>query len=384
VNLKAKQGRNQKGLCFVSSEDSDFEKGVYEIIFNGKSALVDIRKSAQIPMGIIILDNRIFFFLDCEENADVTLAKNSSDISQCSELDLFVASLKKIDSKSIAEAISKRISDLQDDFEGLILQKNQRIVVERLGIQFTVNSIGSINDSCGPCRVIWNNLEKIHLTPVTGVPAYNIICVIELGAAAHIEDVIQNSTSGDTTSISRYQATLAVLDQIISDYPGYGTNSYFSGFVYSDEVVAFSVFDSQTGTPVEISSLYSKSLLESFSQWVRKDISIHKNKPSNPGVALSEALIRGFDFSQLHEQPTVILFCSSGVHSHGPNPVKIVKKSQESHKIPIICVCIGAGSNKAVLEEIASITEGMVVEINSMSDVSKINDIIKQYFENRG
>jgi len=383
VNLKAKQGRNQKGLCFVSGEDSDFERGVYEISFSGKSILVDIRKSPKIPSGTIVLDNRIFSYLACEDGVDVTLTKNSSDISQCKELELSVVSLRNIESKSIGEAISKRIGDLQDDFEGLILQENQRIVVDRLGIQFTVHSIEPLNKKRGPCRVIWNDLEKIHLTPVAGIPAYNLVCVIELGAAAHIEDVKQDSTPGVTTTISRYQATLGVLDQIMSNYPEYGTNSYFSGFVYSDEVVPFSLFDSQTGSPVEISLLYSKSLLESFSEWVHEEVSNHKSKPSNPGEALSTALLRGSDFSQMHEHPTLILFCSSGVHSHGPNPVKIVKKSHEDHKTPILCVSVGTGSNKDVLAEIAAITKGLVVDIDSMSDVSRINDMIAQYFENR-
>lgn len=383
MNLKAKQGRNQKGLCFVSTEDTALERGVYEVDFNGKSTLADIRKSPKIPKGMIFLDDRIFSYLACEDSVDVTLTENSSDIPQCMKLELFVASLKKIDSKSIAEAISKRIGDLQADFEGLILQKNQRIVVERLGIRFTVHSIESVNHTSEPCRVIWNSLEKIHLTPVAGVPAYNLICVIELGAAAQIEDVIQTSASGNTISIPRYQAALAVLDQIILDYPGYGTNSYFSGFVYSDEVIPFSLFDSETGTPIEISSIYSKSLLVSFSKWVQEDLVNHKSKPSNPGDALSSALLRGLDFPEHAEHPTLILFCSSGVHSHGPNPVKIVKKSHENHKIPIICVSIGAGSNKDVLAEIATITAGLVVPINSMSDISEINNSIVQHFEKR-
>ena len=383
MNLKAKQGRNQKGLCFVSGEVCDLERGVFELSFNGKSTLVDIRNSPKIPKGTIILDRRIFSYLTCVDGADVTLALNSSDIPQCKELELFVVSLTNVESKSIAEAISKRVNDLQDDFEGLILQENQRIIVERLGIQFTVHSVRSLDNGCGPCRVIWNNLEKIHLTPVARVPPYNLICVMELGAAALIEDVSGISTLGDTTSISRYQAALGVLDQVRSNYPEYGASSYFSGFVYSDEVVPFSLFDSQTGSPVETSLLYSESLLESFSEWIREEISDHKTKPSNPGEALSTALLRGSDLNQLHEHPTLILFISSGVHSHGPNPVKIVKKSHEDHKTPIICVAIGAGSNRDVLAEIAAITKGLVVSINSMNDVSRINDVIAQYFENR-
>jgi len=383
VNLKAKQGRNQKGFCFVSDEESDVERGVYELGFKGKTVLADIRKSPRIPKGLAILDNRLFSYLGCDDSADVTLARSSFEIPVCKEIELLVLSTKKLDNKSIAEAISKRVSDLQDDFEGLILQKNQRIALEHLGIQLTVRSINPLNDSCQSCRVIWNHLEKMHLVPVVGVPAYNIICVIELGAAAHISDVLQISTAGESMPVPRYQAALEAINQIMLAYSGYGTNSHFSGFIYSNEVVAFSVFDSQRGTPVDISLLYSISLLESFREWVQKEIPLHKNKPSNPGQALSIALNRGSSFPESHEHPTVILLFSSGVHSHGPNPVKVVRKSKTSPEIPIICVALGTGSNQDVLEEIAATTKGVVIKINSIKDVANINDIIAQYFVNR-
>ncbi|MDH4212853.1 MAG: VWA domain-containing protein [Candidatus Thorarchaeota archaeon] len=383
MNLKAKEGKNQKGLCFVSDEESDFERGVYEIQFRGKTILADVRKSPHIPKGITILDSRLFSYLDCDDASELTFIKSSSDIPICKELRLSVSSMRKLDNKSIVVAISKRINDLQDDFEGLILQENQRIIVDRLGIQFTVHSISPINGSCESCRIIWNQLEKVHLAPIVGIPTYNLICVIELAAAAHISDINQSSTNEKSMSVSRYHAALEVLDQIISNYSGYGTDSQFSGFIYSDEVETFSVFNPETGAPVEISSLYSKSLLESFRDWICSRIPAHKNKPSNPGQALSIALNRGNDFSETNEHPTVIFLFSSGVHSHGPNPVKEVKKSLENRAIPVFCVSLGAGSNKDILGEIATITKGALISINSMSDIAKINDIIEQHFENR-
>ena len=362
MNLKVKQGRNQKGLCFVSVEEIDFKIGVYEIKFGEKKILADIRKTPQVPIGLVVLDTRIYSWLGCEDNAEMSFVKSSLDIPLCRDLELSVSSTKNLDNRSVAEAISKRVSDLQDDFDGLILQKNQRFIIERLGIQFTVESLTPINSSHHSCRVGWDDLEKIHLTPVVEVPAYNLICVIELGAAAHIADVLQISTDGTSMSVPRYQVAFEVLDQIMFAYSGYGTGSQFSGFIYSDEVVAYSMFDSQTGAPIQISSLYSKSLLQSFSEWVRREITVHKNKPSNPGQALVRAFASGSSLTESNEHPTVILLCSSGVHSHGPNPVKEVRKSYGSHEIPILCVSTGEGSNKDVLYAIAEITNGMVIE----------------------
>jgi hypothetical protein len=383
MNLKVKQGGNQKGLCFVSDEEINLEIGVYEISFRGKQILVDLRKSHRVPTGQAIIDSRIFSWLGCEDNAEAFFIRNTSNIPLCKELELSVSSTKELDNNAITDAISKRISDLKDDFDGLILQINQKLQLDHLGIQFIVNSLNSIDGSCHSCRVMWNDLEKMHLTPDVKIPAYNLICVIELGAAAHISDVLQNSTDGNQISIPRYEIAFEVLKQIILDYPGYGTGSHFSGFIYSDEVVGYSVFDRQTGTPVQSSVLYSKDLLQSFSDWARKEIMNHKNRPSNPGHALTSALQRGLSFPESSEHPTVILLCSSGVHTHGPDPVKVVKKSLGSRRIPIFCVSTGEGSNKDVLQAIAEITNGKMIEITSLSSVTMINETISQYFHTR-
>jgi hypothetical protein len=380
MNLKAKMGGNQKGLCFVSREETDFEIGVYEISCGQTKILADIRMSPQVPIGLAVLDSRLYSWLGCEDADEITLVKSSLDIPLCKQLELSVSSTKNLDNKLIAEAISKRVNDLQDDFDGLILEKNQRIIIEHLGIQFTIRSHNSINGSCRYCRVAWSALEKILLTPVVETPAYNLIFVIELGAAAHIDDVLQTTTDGSSIFVPRYQVALEILEQIMFAYSGYGTGSQFSGIIYSDDVVPYSVFDSQTGTPVQISKLYSKSLLQSFSEWVSREITVRKNKPSNPGGALASALEIGYSLPESNEHPTLILLCSSGIHSHGPDPVKVVKKAHGSHNIPIICVSTGNGSNKDVLQAIAEITNGMMIEITSIRSVAEINDIIANLF----
>jgi hypothetical protein len=57
-----------------------------------------------------------------------------------------------------------------------------------------------------------------------------------------------------------------------------------------------------------------------------------------------------------------------------------VKKAHGSHNIPIICVSTGNGSNKDVLQAIAEITNGMMIEITSIRSVAEINDIIANLF----
>jgi hypothetical protein len=67
MNLKAKMGGNQKGLCFVSREETDFEIGVYEISCGQTKILADIRMSPQVPIGLAVLDSRLYSWLGCEE-----------------------------------------------------------------------------------------------------------------------------------------------------------------------------------------------------------------------------------------------------------------------------------------------------------------------------
>jgi hypothetical protein len=383
VILKAKQGRNQKGFCFISDGESDFNIGTYEIRYKEKKILADIRKSPQVPTGLVILDDRVYSWLGCEDSTDVGLSDSSFDVPSCRKLELSLSSTRKLDSKTIADAISKRINDLQDDLDGLILQKSHQIIVERLGIQFAVNSLAPIGNTCYACRIVWSDLESIHLIPVVGIPAYNLVCVIEVGAAAQIEDVMQTISDGVSKAVPRYQLSLEALDQIMSAYSGYGSGSQFSGMIYSDEVVPYSMFDPQTGQPIETSQLFSKSLIASFSEWVLSQIPVHRNKPSNPGQALAVALQRGISFEESHEHPTIILFLSSGVHSHGPNPVKIVKNSWDSHEFPVCCISIGASSNADVLEAISTLTNGWTVKIETMNHLAKLNDKLAQCLYNR-
>jgi hypothetical protein len=383
LNLKVKQGGNQKGFCFVSTEVPELENGVCEIGNNSGKILADVRKSTKVTKDTIFLDSRIFSLLTCTEGSDVSVVPLGLDIPTCRTLELTVTSMKGLDNRAISEAISKRINDLIDDFEGFVLQENQRLLVTHLGIQFSVKSLEPMNDRSKSCRIKWDKLERIHLEPVSSMSPYNLICVVEVGAAAHISDVLQNASQSEAKLVSRYATALRVLNHILSRYSGYGTDTKFSGFAYSDEIAAYSVFDPETGTLIEMTSLYSKSVIEAFIEWVDKVVQTHKSRPSNPGLALTATIERASEISEENDFPTIILLCSSGVHSSGPNPVKAVKKGIELVQVPVICISLGSESNVDVLKTIADITNGLIIEISDTDEIVMINDTLAEWFQRR-
>jgi hypothetical protein len=383
LNLIAKQGGNQKGFCFISSELSEFDTGVYELRYESVKMLADIRKSVKVPRNAIFLDSRIFSWLTCKDGSEVSVVPLDSDVPICKKLNLTVSSTKGLDSKAVSEAISKRIGDLANDFDGLILQKNQRLLLAHLGISFSARSIEPKDDSSNSCRINWEKLDKIHLEPVSRVPLFNLVCVVEIGAAAFVTDVHQVSSDRSAVSVSRYTSALRVLNRILSEYPEYGKNTKFSGFAYSDEVVAYSVFDSETGAPTETTSLYSKSVIESYIEWIDDVAQTHKNKPSNPGQALATAIKRATELSRENDIATIIVLCSSGVHSYGPNPLKEVKKGIQDIPVPIVCVSLGRESNVDILRAIADESTGLLIEIHDLEEIEPINDILVEWFHSR-
>jgi len=367
VNLKAKQGRNQKGLCFVSEEESMIPEGVYKITSNGKTLLADIRTSASVPNDMVILDQRIFHWLSCSEGEELTLEEISSEIPSCTEIRLLLSSTRDLDNRTIADAISKRVNDLHDDFDGLILQTGQSFQIDRLGIRFNVKSLNPMDPSNHAGRITWSDLEKIRLDPIESLKPFNIVCIFEIGAAAQISDV---GKAGN--KISRYEAAIESIKQISEIYPDSGTMGQFSGYAYSDEIVPFKMFDPQTGKPIEQSSIHSATLFVRFTEWVESLIPDHKGRPSNPGDALKIGLDRSEEFES-NSLSTVILFLSSGVHTSGPNPVKIVK----SHAGPsILCFVPGVNSNHDVMEAIAETSQGKVIAVTDFEDVGNIIDAL--------
>ena len=365
MNLKAKQGRNQKGLCFISEEESSVGEGVYQITCGGKTIFVDIRTSSSVPTDLIILDQRIFDWLSCGEGEELELEEVQFKIPSCTEIRLLLTSTRDLDNRTIADAISKRVNDLHDDFDGLILQPGQSFQIERLGIQFNVKSLSPMNPDIHAARITWNNLEKIHLDPVESLKPFNIVCVIEIGAAAQISDV-----GKDRDKIPRYKAALEAVRLISEIYPVSKANPQFSGFAYSDEIIPYRMFDSQTGKPMEVSSIHSIALFTAFADWIEALIPNHVGRPSNPGDALKIAIdsCKAFESNSLS---TILLFLSSGVHTSGPNPVKVAKNNTGP---PILCFVPGKNSNQDVMIAIADSSAGIAITVTEFSEIENIID----------
>ena len=372
MNLKATQGRNQRGLCFVSEEDVSFKEGVYQISYHGKTLLADIRTSANVPRNLIILDQRIFSWLSCNNEAEVLLEEVTSIIPTCSEIRLAVSSTRDLDNRTIADAISQRVNDLHDDFDGLILQVSQSFQIDRLGIVFTVNSLDPMDTSCQAARIAWDVLEKIHLDPVESLTAFHIVCIVEVGAAAQIPDVSKETEN----SVPRYEATLEAIRHISEVYSNYGSKAQFRGFAYSDEIIPFMLFDPETGNPTEVSLIHSASLFIAFIEWIESLIPNHKGRASNPGEALRHGIESAEEFLKSNSIPTIILFFSSGVHTSGPNPVKTVKNKISSDGPTILCFTPGLNSNFDVMMAIAENSQGKAISVSNFEEVSNIIDAL--------
>ncbi|TFG33964.1 VWA domain-containing protein [Candidatus Thorarchaeota archaeon] len=376
--LRAKQGRNQRGLCFGSSNESGLESAAFVLSHRGTQLFADVRLSDKVPEGLLVIDDRIFRYLGCSDNSEVRLTLESGEIPYCSELRLAVSSTKNVDNNAIADAISKRVNDLQDDFEGLILQIGQELVIERLGICFQVLSFFPKNEVFSAARIAWNHLEEIHLDPKDKATRFNLCCVVEVGAAAQQAD-IDNGPSSDTSHKQmRYKAAIAAIESLAENYSNYDSSTQFCGFAYSDEAVAYQFYDSQTGESIHSSSLHSPSVLIAFVEWLRSIISSHEDKTSNPGDALRIAIEVASTFQDLNNYPTIILFCSSGVHSAGPNPVKTVKRSIGNSKLMIFSLNLGLDRNLELMEAIAGITNGKAFSVKKMNDVNQVPYLLNE------
>ena len=366
--MKAKQGRNQKGLCFVC-EKSSIEDGVYQLSLNGRVLLSDVRTSNSVPDDLMILDNRIFNWLSCKESDEIGVQQVTTDIPNCTNIRLTLSSTRDLDNRTIADAISKRVNDLNDDFDGLILQIGQTLQIDRLGIRFTVQSLEPIDSENKAARISWSELEKIHLDPAESLKSFNLICIFEVGAAAQISDI---DTEG--TSIPRYKAALDAIHYLAEIYPNSDAKAQFRGFAYSDEIIPFTMFDPQTGRPIEVSSIHSRSIFLKFTTWIESLIPDHKTRPSNPGDALKIGLQSASEIS--NSLPTLILFFSSGVHTSGPNPVKIVKSMDRLS--PILCFVPGKKSNHDLMEAIGELSHGKTVLVTNTSAARNLADIITE------
>lgn len=376
--LKAKKGRNQEGLCFVSSETSEFEPGVYDIHCDTGHHLVEVRLSEHVPANLFVLDERIYNMLGCSDGSKVSLDLVDDAIPICSKLSMSVSSVKELDNKKVANAISKRVNDLRDYFNGLIFQIGQDLLIDRLGLRFKVLSMTPMNTDYLSSRITWNALEEISLEPAISSKIFNMCCIIEIGAASQISDVTDDLDRDSSSYIPRYESALSALKEISESFPYYGSNSQFCGIAYSDEAILYQLHDSQTGKLIDSSSIHSPSLFNSFIEWIKTLVPSNKGKPSNPGEALRIAVETVSAFRVINEYPTILLFCSSGVHTAGPNPVKVVKNLFQDSGLVLLSLSLGKESKLDVMEAIADYANGRVLNVINLNQMERIPSLLNE------
>ncbi len=373
--LRAKQGRNQQGLCFVPSEVFDSIIKVCELQTESKSLLVDIRCSDKVPEGAIILDSRIYQILACDDEEEISVIGKNEEIPTCIELHLGVVSKRSVRNDQLAQAISKRIDDFKDYFEGLIFRQGQRINIDDLGISFELRSLSPISSVSGSARIHWKKLLKIHLDVIES-KASNFYFIVEVAAATQIADVKAFGDDGGSYHITRHQAILESLDSIEKHFDVQSSNAWFSGILFSDEVCPYITYDSQTGEETEITPLYSPSLMKAFRNWLGQSVNEHKNKPSNIGAALRYASDMVQLLNEKNGLPSIIILFSSGIFSTGKNPVKVAQMVLSGLPVKILCISVGEDSTTDIMEAIAKHTDGTMIHLNRTDRTSLIVDTL--------
>ncbi|MHA2352827.1 MAG: vWA domain-containing protein [Candidatus Thorarchaeota archaeon] len=372
MKLRAKRGRNQQGFCFVAADALDSSTSAYELRCDSNSIYSDIRGSAKVPEGVIIIDARVYDMLFCNDEDEINLDALPDEIPTCTEIHLDIVSKRNLQNHTVAHAISERIDDFQEHFEGLILQVNQEFVISDLGVSFVVRSLSPTDRSTNAARISWKNLLKIHLGALEAQPN-NLCLIVEVAAATQIADV---RIGADV--MTRHQAILHTLNVLKEKFRGYGSDIHFSGMVYSDEVLPFITFNPQTGEETEITLLHSSSLIEAFRKWLDSALDEFTIRPSNPGEALKHGLEKAQSLSESNGLPTTIVFFSSGVHSAGQNPVKITRMNMGEKALKILSISVGEDSAKDIMEAIAEEGKGIAYHLDTDNMMNQIVDAINR------
>jgi hypothetical protein len=349
----------------------------YELSCNSNLIFSDIRESDKVPNGIIILDARVYDMLHCTDQDEVKLTTLPGDVPICTEIHLDIISKRDLQNHTVAQAISERIDDFQEHFEGLILQTGQEFELSDLGISFVVRSLSPTDPATHAARISWKKLLKIHLGALESKPS-NLCIIVEVAAATQIADVRIRSDV-----MTRHQAILYTLDAFEQKTKRFGNDARFAGLVFSNEVLPFITFNTQTGNEEESTSIDSPSLIGAFRKWVDTALDEFVERPSNPGAALKRGLEIAQSLSENNGLMTTIVFFSSGVYSAGQNPVKVTRKNVGDQSVRVITISVGDDSAVDIMDAIAKEGNGTSFHMDSEERVRMIVDSINDMMVNR-
>lgn len=379
--LLARQGRNQQGICFVSSDILGQSIEASKLASTSSSLYADVRTSKKVPEGIIVLDTRVFEMLNCKDGEEIELDVLNITLPFCTEIHLDVISNRELENHTIAQAISRRIEDFKDHFEGLVLKQGQQFSLAELGVTFVVRHLDPTEPTTNAARIKWKNLLKIHLGAVEFQPS-NLYIISEVAAATQIADIKMNVDDGNEKYITRHQAILEILQGIQLNLPKNSNDAQFAGIAFSDEVVPFTTFDSQTGKESEISTLFSSMLLGAFGSWIDALLDRYSDRPSNPGAALKYGLDRAQAMSEINGLPTIIILFSSGVYSAGQNPVKVTRINLGDKHVKFLTISMGKNSATDIMEAIAKEGKGTTIHMDDGEKMKLIVDSINRMLVN--
>ncbi|MFW9913600.1 MAG: hypothetical protein ACFFEU_14070 [Candidatus Thorarchaeota archaeon] len=359
MELEAIKGRRQKGISFVHPSVTAIATA--QLSFGGVIVFSDIRTSERVASGSIVMDSRIFNELGCEEHSEVSLTAVPETIPDSNEITLLIDSLEGLENTGAVDALSKRIEDLRDCLDGLIVRMEQRIEIAELGIRLIVDNLNPIAEQLQASRIMWNQVLKVNLMPVAELPScFNICHAIDVGASSSIEDLeMEDGTRG----ISRFKASLRAIEAMLS-----------SAKECDDALVSAIAFgeSSEQLTSSEGSTLqFSSKSYQAIRDWLSEQNNDHKDEPSNPGSALELSIEVAQHLKSQNGLPTIVILISGGAFTSGRNPVSMARKITESEDILITCVALGIESDRDLMQAIATAGKGSLIHIDQFKDVTR-------------
>jgi len=380
LNLKTIRGRNQRGLSYVSEIPETVSHPIVKITINGREVFSKLRAHDSVEEGSVVLDYRLYDELGCDTNSQVEITSIDESIPLCTDIHFSVKSTRAGDVQKVIQAISDRIDEFKEHFDGLILKKGQVIHIEPLNLHFAVKDMTPCTTGSSISQISWDHILKINLEPAvestTKRLCYNLCSLVDLGAASHISDVIGTADleQSNSESLPRYRASTKILSSIISNLLSCTESiPLFTSIVYSDEHEVFSTYDLINGNPTLMTEIQTVSLQEVHEEWISEKLTGYSKRASNPSLAFEIGIPLSVRLSETNDLPTILLFMSSGTYSQGSNPIKTIQSQIENiQEMFLVCVGLGTKQDESLLQGIADEGNGIFVPVKTVDDFGKV------------
>ncbi|MHA2360338.1 MAG: hypothetical protein ACXAB6_00200 [Candidatus Thorarchaeota archaeon] len=377
MRAKVIRGRNQRGISCMS-QSSDDKHNVVAISFGEKKVFTDVRFSAKVPNGGLILDSRLFDELGCENDSEVEIIEIDNEIPRCGKITLSVGSTEKIDADKIATAISKRVEEFEEHLDGLILKTEQVVRIPELKLLLIVKDLEPRHSLLEVARVSWKHLLKIQLEEQISLGCFNLCCAIDYGVTSF---KTERTTDGDFKAFDELASR--TVTTLLSELEMCKENPLFSSFVFSDGLDFYETFVPDSGDKNYITRIDSASVSHAHKIWLSKMVDAHKERLSNPGIAIKKALEIAGEMRDTDSRPTLIVLISNGAYTTGPNPVSIIR-DWALDEVAIFAIYFNATSDLAILEAIADVGGGKSICLKDSNYAQTLKNSISHWFATQG